>query len=62
MDELNVFSKSDPKPQEMVALMSSFNVSPESFTRLTNILPKDFQLKNLFCRLSHQIGTDIPIR
>ncbi|MFV8331601.1 helix-turn-helix domain-containing protein [Flavobacterium sp. GSP14] len=61
IDELNVFlSKSDPKPQEMVALMSSFNVSPESFyQRLTNILPKDFQLKNLFfLRLSHQIGTD----
>nr|WP_309758010.1 XRE family transcriptional regulator [Flavobacterium sp.] len=61
IDELNFFlSKSDPKPQEMVALMSSFNVSPESFyQRLTNILPKDFQLKNLFfLRLSHQIGTD----
>ena len=61
IDELNVFlSKPDPKPQEMVALMSSFNVSPESFyQRLTNILPKDFQLKNLFfLRLSHQIGTD----
>ena len=61
IDELHIFlSKSDPKPQEMVALMSSFNVSPESFyQRLTNILPKDFQLKNLFfLRLSHQIGTD----
>ncbi len=61
IDELHVFlSKSDPKPQEMVALISSFNVSPESFyQRLTNILPKDFQLKNLFfLRLSHQIGTD----
>jgi hypothetical protein len=34
LDELNVFlSKSDPKPQEMVALMSSFNVSPESFIK-----------------------------
>lgn len=61
IDQLHIFlSKSDPKPQEMVALMSSFNVSPESFyQRLTNILPKDFQLKNLFfLRLSHQIGTD----
>ncbi len=61
IDELNIFlSKSDSKPQEMVALMSSFKVSPESFyQRLTNILPKDFQLKNLFfLRLSHQIGTD----
>ena len=52
IDELHIFlSKSDPKPQEMVALMSSFNVSPESFyQRLTNILPKDFQLKiSFFC-------------
>ena len=61
IDELNLFLlKTDPKPQEMIALMSGFNVSPESFyQRLTNILPKDFQLKNLFfLRLSHQIGTD----
>ena len=61
IDQLNVFlAKSDPKPQEMVALMNGCNVSPESFyQRLTNILPKDFQLKNLFfLRLSHQIGTD----
>jgi len=52
--------KTDPKPQEMIELMGKFNVSPESFyQRLTNILPKDFQLKNLFfLRLSHQIGTD----
>jgi len=61
IDELNVFlSKSDPRPQEMIELMSKFNVSPESFyQRLTNILPKDFQLKNLFfLRLSHKIGSD----
>ncbi len=44
----------------MIEMMGKFNVSPESFyQRLTNILPKDFQLKNLFfLRLSHQIGTD----
>jgi predicted transcriptional regulator/DNA-binding XRE family transcriptional regulator len=61
IDELNVFlSNSNPKPQEMVQLMGKFNVSPESFyQRLTNILPKDFQIKNLFfLRLSHEIGTD----
>jgi predicted transcriptional regulator/DNA-binding XRE family transcriptional regulator len=61
IDELNIFlAKTDPKPQEMVALINGFTVSPESFyQRLTNILPKDFQLKNLFfLRLSHQIGTD----
>jgi len=59
--ELNVFlSKSNPMPQEMIDLMGQFNVSPESFyQRLTNILPKDFQLKNLFfLRLSHKIGED----
>lgn len=61
IDELNLFfSKSNPKPQEMIELISKFNVSPESFyQRLTNILPKDFQLKNLFfLRLSHKIGSD----
>jgi predicted transcriptional regulator/DNA-binding XRE family transcriptional regulator len=59
--ELNVFlSKSNPTAQEMIDLMGQFNVSPESFyQRLTNILPKDFQLKNLFfLRLSHRIGAD----
>lgn len=61
IDELNLFlSKTDPKPQEMIMLMGKFNVSPESFyQRLTNILPKDFQLKNLFfLRLSHKTGAD----
>ncbi|MGO4820231.1 MULTISPECIES: helix-turn-helix domain-containing protein [unclassified Flavobacterium] len=59
--ELNIFlSKSNPTAQEMIDLMGQFNVSPESFyQRLTNILPKDFQLKNLFfLRLSHKIGAD----
>ena len=61
IDELNLFlAKEHPKPQEMVQLMTRFNVSPESFyQRLTNILPKDFNLKNLFfLRLSHKIGAD----
>ncbi|CAN1551516.1 Cro/C1-type helix-turn-helix domain [Flavobacteriaceae bacterium] len=61
IDELDSFlSNSNPKPQEMVKLMGKFNVSPESFyQRLTNILPKDFQIKNLFfLRLSHEIGAD----
>ncbi|RDI56977.1 helix-turn-helix domain-containing protein [Flavobacterium glaciei] len=61
IDELNVFlALENPKPQQMVQLMNQFNVSPESFyQRLTNILPKDFNLKNLFfLRLSHQKGTD----
>lgn len=61
INELNMFlSKTDPKPQEMIQLMNKFTVSPESFyQRLTNILPKDFQIRNLFfLRLSHEIGTD----
>jgi predicted transcriptional regulator/DNA-binding XRE family transcriptional regulator len=61
INELNLFlSNSDPKPQEMIQLMNGFTVSPESFyQRLTNILPKDFQIKNLFfLRLSHEIGSD----
>lgn len=61
IEELNLFFlKENPKPQEMIDLMSKFNVSPESFyQRLTNILPKDFQLKNLFfLRLSHKKDTD----
>ncbi|WP_306350030.1 helix-turn-helix domain-containing protein [Flavobacterium sp. '19STA2R22 D10 B1'] len=43
-----------------VEMMQKFNASPESFyQRLTNILPKDFQLKNLFfLRLTHRIGSD----
>jgi predicted transcriptional regulator/DNA-binding XRE family transcriptional regulator len=61
VEELNLFLlKTDPKPQEMIQLMERFNVSPESFyQRLTNILPKDFQLKNIFfLRFSHKIGSD----
>jgi predicted transcriptional regulator/DNA-binding XRE family transcriptional regulator len=61
IDDLNVFlSKTHPKAEEMITLMNQFNVSPESFyQRLTNILPKDFQLKNLFfLRLSHKLGSD----
>ena len=61
INELNAFlSKAEPKPQEMVQLINKFTVSPESFyQRLTNILPKDFQIKNLFfLRLSHEIGSD----
>jgi predicted transcriptional regulator/DNA-binding XRE family transcriptional regulator len=59
--ELDLFlSNPEPTPQGMVDLISRFNVSPESFyQRLTTILPKDFQIKNLFfLRLSHKAGTD----
>lgn len=41
-------------------LIASFNASPESFyQRLTNILPKDFNIQNLFfLRFTHKSGTD----
>jgi hypothetical protein len=49
VSELNLFLiKTDPKPQEMIELMGKFNVSGIIYQRLTNILPKDFQLKNIF--------------
>jgi hypothetical protein len=49
VSELNLFLiKTDPKPQEMIELMGKFNVSRNHFNVLTNILPKDFQLKNIF--------------
>ncbi|QRM90066.1 helix-turn-helix domain-containing protein [Lacinutrix sp. WUR7] len=40
--------------------MQSFNASPESFyQRLTNILPKEFNIQNLFfLRFTHKAGTD----
>ncbi|MBZ4036917.1 helix-turn-helix domain-containing protein [Flavobacterium sp. 17A] len=61
VNKINAFLENEnPKPEEFVALIESFEVSPESFyQRLTNLLPKDFQLKNLFfLRLSHKIGSD----
>jgi hypothetical protein len=49
VSELNLFLiKTDPKPQEMIELMGKFNVSESFYQRLTNILPKDFQLKKYF--------------
>jgi hypothetical protein len=49
VSELNLFLiKTDPKPQEMIELMGKFNVSESFYQRLTNILPKDFQLKKIF--------------
>lgn len=60
VEKINAFLNNEkPNPEEFVSLIESFEVSPESFyQRLTNLLPKDFHLKNLFfLRLSHQIGT-----
>ena len=41
-------------------MLKAFNASPESFyQRLTNILPKDFNIKNLFfLRITHKAGTN----
>ncbi|MFT4644279.1 MAG: transcriptional regulator with XRE-family HTH domain [Planctomycetota bacterium] len=41
-------------------LLNSFNVSPESFyQRLTNVIPKDFNLQNLFfLRFNHKKGSE----
>jgi predicted transcriptional regulator len=61
VDKINTFLNNEkPNPEEFVALIESFEVSPESFyQRLTNLLPKDFHLKNLFfLRMSHKIGSD----
>lgn len=43
-----------------VKMMDSFNASPESFyQRLTNILPNDFNFKNIFfLRFTHKAGED----
>jgi hypothetical protein len=44
-----LFSKEIFNEQDFIKLMSSYNASPESFyQRLSNILPKDFNLQNLF--------------
>ena len=55
-----LFSKETFKEQDFMKLISSYNASPESFyQRLTNILPKDFSLQNLFfLRFNHQKGSD----
>ncbi len=53
--ELKRFSEKD-----FHKIMSLYNVSPESFyQRLTNILPKDFGMQNVFfLRFTHKLGVD----
>jgi len=55
-DLKNLFESKRFIDKDFKALLSKYNGSPESFyQRLTNILPKDFNLKNLFfLRFSHQ--------
>ena len=54
------FEKSSLDFSLLNKIMLSYNASPESiYQRMTNILPKDFNLQNLFfLRFTHKEGTD----
>ncbi|MCA0133467.1 helix-turn-helix domain-containing protein [Winogradskyella alexanderae] len=56
----NLFSQKRFNIKDFKALLSKYNGSPESiYQRLTNILPEDFNLKNLFfLRFSHRKGSN----
>ena len=56
----NVFEKETFDKALFLQMLQSFNASPESFyQRLTNILPKAFNIKNLFfLRITHKAGTE----
>ncbi|GLB51190.1 putative transcriptional regulatory protein [Neptunitalea chrysea] len=60
-DKLQYFFK-QPKllQKDFEEIIETFNASPETlYQRITNILPKDFQMKNLFfLRFTHKVGTD----
>lgn len=61
VDDLKLlFSKKSFKAKDFERIIKNYNASPESiYQRLTNILPKDFNLKSLFfLRFSHQKGTN----
>ncbi|WP_425076300.1 helix-turn-helix domain-containing protein [Psychroserpens sp. S379A] len=55
-----VFEKPSFDEALFVKTMNAFNASPESFyQRLTNILPKAFNIQNLFfLRFTHKLGTE----
>ncbi len=55
-DLKQLFSKSTFKIKDFESIFNNYNASPESvYQRMTNILPKDFNLKNLFfLRFSHR--------
>ncbi|AXG72115.1 HTH-type transcriptional regulator RamB [Kordia sp. SMS9] len=55
-----LFEKETFQKEIFLQLIGSFNASPESFyQRLTNILPKDFNIQNLFfLRFTHQANSD----
>lgn len=55
-----IFNKETFDASFFLETMQSFNASPESFyQRLTNILPKEFNIKNLFfLRFTHKFGSE----
>ncbi|MBU2921385.1 helix-turn-helix domain-containing protein [Winogradskyella psychrotolerans] len=55
-----LFSKKSFKNRDFERILNNYNASPESiYQRLTNILPKDFNLKSLFfLRFSHKKNSD----
>lgn len=56
----NLFAKKRFSEETFHEIMNSYNASPESFyQRLTNILPKDFGMQNVFfLRFTHKTGSD----
>ena len=56
----HLFSKNTFDEALFLDIIQSFNASPESFyQRLTNILPKEFNIQNLFfLRFTHRSGTE----
>ena len=55
-----LFSKEQFREADFINLINSYNASPESFyQRLTNVIPKDFNLQNLFfLRFTFKKGSD----
>ena len=61
VDQLTqLFNKETFDKADFIRLIKSYNASPESvYQRLTNIIPKDFNLQNLFfLRFTHKKGSD----
>ncbi|MFC0604369.1 helix-turn-helix domain-containing protein [Winogradskyella pulchriflava] len=58
-DLKSLFSKKSFKARDFERIINNYNASPESiYQRLTNVLPKHFNLKSLFfLRFSHQKGS-----
>lgn len=56
----DLFEEKEVDESRFLQMLSAFNASPETFyQRLTNILPEDFNIQNLFfLRFSHKAQTD----